>query len=312
MMRAMSRQDVGYLRVGEVSRRVGVSEHVLRAWERRYGLVAPERSEAGYRLYSEADVRAFETMRAHVGAGLSAAEAARAVLDGATGTQSPPGEPDASAVRPGEASGHEGHADQLRRSLETFDDETAQELLDRLLAQFSVETVLDEVILPCLRALGDGWEQGSVSVAQEHFASQLVRARLATLARGWGRGVGPRAVLATAPHERHDIALMIFGICLHRWGWRIRYLGADTPTEELTAMVTAAPPDLVVVTVTAPERRVDPAPFVELARRAPLALAGSQRAAELAESIGARLLRGSPVAAAQEVATTWPTSSADQ
>jgi DNA-binding transcriptional MerR regulator len=312
MMSVMSRQDVGYLRVGEVSRRVGVSEHVLRAWERRYGLVSPERSQAGYRLYSEADVRAFETMRAHVGAGLSAAEAARAVLEAASGADSPRGVSTPTAVRQDEGVGHEAHADQLRASLEAFDDESAQELLDRLLAQFSVETVLEHVILPCLRSLGEGWARGSVSVAQEHFASQLVRSRLATLARGWGRGVGPRAVLATAPQERHDMALMIFGICLHRWGWRIRYLGADTPTEELTAMVTVAPPDLVVVTVTAPAQRVDPAPLVELARRAPLALAGSQAAAELAETIGARLLQGSPVAAAREVATTWQTGATDQ
>lgn len=304
-MSAMSRRDVGYLRVGEVSRRVGVSEHVLRAWERRYGLVSPERSEAGYRLYSEADVRTFETMRAHVGAGLSAAEAARAVLEGTPGAEPGLGEAALGVVRPGHATAHEAEADELRRSLEAFDDETAQEQLDRLLGQFSVETVCDEVILPCLRTLGERWAQGSVTVAQEHFASQVIRARLATLARGWGRGVGPRAVLATAPAERHDMALMIFGICLHRWGWRIRYLGADTPTEELTDMLTAAQPDLVVVTVTAPAQDVDPTPFVGLAGRAPLALAGSHRAAELAEAVGARLLHGSPVAAAREVATTW-------
>src|ERR1700722_18366278 len=68
------------LRMGELSRRAGVSDHVLRAWESRYGLLQPVRSAGGFRLYSEADARRARRMQAHLAHGLSAAEAARAVL----------------------------------------------------------------------------------------------------------------------------------------------------------------------------------------------------------------------------------------
>src|SRR5512134_638137 len=72
----------GYLRIGELSRRTGVAPELLRAWERRYGLLRPARSEGGFRLYSDADERRVELMRLHLRRGLAAAEAARLAADG--------------------------------------------------------------------------------------------------------------------------------------------------------------------------------------------------------------------------------------
>ena len=77
------------------------------------------------------------------------------------------------------------------------------------------------------------WQGGTASVAMEHFASNVLRGRLAGLARSWGSGHGPQALLACPPGELHDMALMVFGIVLNRNGWRIDYLGASTPVEEL-------------------------------------------------------------------------------
>ena len=135
--------------------------------------------------------------------------------------------------------------------------------------------VLREMVLPYLAELGQRWERGAVSVAQEHFASNVIRGRLAGLARGWGNGHGPRAVLACPPGELHDLALMVFGIVLNRNGWRIDYLGTSTPVEDLTGAVEARRPDLVVLAATLPET-LEPlvAQLTVLARHAPLALAG--------------------------------------
>ena len=110
-------------------------------------------------------------------------------------------------------------------------------MLDRLLADLSVPAVLRDVVLPYLAELGERWQRGTASVAMEHFASNLIRGRLAGLARGWGSGHGPQALLACPPGELHDMALMVFGIVLHRNGWRIGYLGASTPVEELERAV---------------------------------------------------------------------------
>jgi len=290
----------GLLRIGELSRRVGVSDHVLRAWERRYGLLKPVRSAGGFRLYSEADEGRVRRMQAHLAGGLSAAEAARAALgeDGA-GAAAADGSAAAAVER------HEGLADRagaLALALDELDEPAAQAVFDRLLSDFTVETVLRDVVMPYLQELGERWERGSVTVAQEHFASNLLRGRLASLARGWGHGHGPRAVLACPPGERHDLALLVFGIALNRNGWRVGYLGADTPLEELinTAVDTSA--DLVVLAAATPERFAGlTEDLTRLASVVPLAVAGAGAAQRMALPVGARVLTADPVTEAERM-----------
>ncbi len=241
--------DRPLLRIGELSRRLGVSDHVLRAWESRYGLLQPVRSPGGFRLYSEADESRIRRMQAYLADGLSAAEAARAALDDGGGASTPPGQP---AGPPLTASAGSEPSAALRQALDAFDEPAAQAAMDRLLADLSPPAVLRDVVLPYLADLGERWQGGTASVAMEHFASNVIRGRLAGLARGWGSGHGPQALLACPPGELHDMALMVFGIVLHRNGWRIGYLGTDTPAEELERAAGATRPDLVVLAATRP------------------------------------------------------------
>jgi DNA-binding transcriptional MerR regulator len=279
------------LRIGELSRRTGVSADALRAWERRYGLLRPARSEGGYRLYSEDDESRVRAMARQLVRGVPAAEAARLVLAGG-GEIADQGD-FTTAAR------------ELRHALDDFDDARSQVALDALLATFSFETVARDVILPYLRDLGERWERGEVSVAQEHFASFVLRGRLLALARGWDRGAGPRAVLACAPGERHELGLILFGLELRAQGWRITFLGADTPVDTLTSAVETLTPDVVVVTALAPEhmKGIEPA-LGELARGAKLYLAGVEGIQPLATRVGAELLSGDPIKAAAAVAST--------
>jgi DNA-binding transcriptional MerR regulator len=289
------------LRIGELSRRLGVSDHVLRAWESRYGLLQPVRSAGGFRLYSEADESRVRRMQAYLADGLSAAEAARAVLGEDNGAQAEPGRagPHGAPPAASELSGD------LQQALDAFDEPAAQAVLDRLMSDLSVTAVLRDVVMPYLTALGERWQRGTASVAQEHFASNLIRGRLAGLARGWGNGHGPRAVLACPSGELHDLALMVFGIMLNRSGWSIDYLGMSTPVDELTRTVDARRPDLVVLAATRPENLEPLAPqLATLAQHAPLALAGAGATPELAATVGARLLTGDPVTEAGNV--EWP------
>ncbi len=186
-------EDSPVLRIGELSRRLGVSDHLLRAWESRYGLLQPARSAGGFRLYSEADARRIRQMRARLGQGLSAAEAARAVLGEDSGVRTGPDPMAPTSPSDLELSGA------LRQALDAYDEPAAQAVLDRLVSDLSLTTVLRDVVLPFLADLGLRWERGTVTVAQEHFASNVIRGRLAGLARGWGNGHGPRAVLACPP-----------------------------------------------------------------------------------------------------------------
>lgn len=289
----------GYLRIGELARRTGVSVELLRAWERRYGVLTPERSTGGYRLYGEEDERRVLRMRDLIERGLSAAEAARVASSDAAVPSLDRSEP-ASGEMDRMAAG-------LERALDRFDEAEAHALLDRLLAEFTVATVLRDVVLPYLRRLGDRWHDGSATVAQEHFASNLLRGRMLGLARGWADGRGPLAILACPPDEQHDLPLVAFGVVLSRLGWRIAYLGPDTPIETLTDAAARLSPALVVLAATQP-LSADRAQLRELARTAPLALAGPGTADREAEELGATRLNGDPVSAAETVESRRPPS----
>ena len=143
--------------------------------------------------------------------------------------------------------------DQLRHALDGFDDVGAHSVLDRLLGSYPLESVLRDAVLPYLHELGERWAHAEASVAQEHFASALLRGRLLALARDWGRGRGPHALLACVPGDQHDLGLICFGLALRAHGWRITYLGADTPLLTLMDTADLLQPALVVVSAALPE-----------------------------------------------------------
>jgi methanogenic corrinoid protein MtbC1 len=282
---------------------VGVSDHVLRSWESRYGLLWPVRSAGGFRLYSEEDESRIRRMQDYLAAGLSAAEAARLVLreDGVAG-----GNPVEAPPPPAGGSTVSELTAQLRKSLDELDEATAQVILDRLLSDLSLTTVLRDVIVPYLADLGERWHRGTASIAQEHFATNVIRGRLVGLARGWGSGQGPRALLACPPGELHDMGLVIFGIVLNRNGWRIDYFGMNTPVDEVERCAELTRPALVVLAATLPETLEPLRPqLAELARCAPLAFAGAGATPEIAAAVGARIMRDDPVTEAEQIVWSW-------
>jgi DNA-binding transcriptional MerR regulator len=280
------------LRIGELSRRTGVSTELLRAWERRYGLLRPSRTDGGFRLYSPADERRVSLMRSHLQHGLSAAEAARLTLTEADGDRRPQDEPIL-----------QRRAQELREALSNLDESAAQSTLDSAFAEFAPETVLSNLVLPYLRELGERWASGDASVGQEHFASQLLRGRLLGLARGWDRGAGPRALLACAPGELHDLGLIAFGLALRARGWRITYLGQDTPLETLAETARALEPETIVISAASPDRFLrSGAELRRVASTAKVWLAGPGASAALAKKANATFLNVDPLAAADRVA----------
>jgi MerR family transcriptional regulator, light-induced transcriptional regulator len=278
-----------HVRIGELGRRVGVSTELLRAWERRYGLLRPARSAGGFRLYDRQDEDRVRLMQDHLAQGLSAAEAASLALAG----ERPRSDASTAGRSPTAA------LERLGTALDAFDELEAQAVMDDLLSDFTLDTILRDVLLPYLRELGERWERGDVSVAQEHYASGLLRGRLLGLARGWGRGIGPHALLAGAPGEQHDLGLISFGLSVRARGWRVTFLGQDTPIADIAATARAIRPDLVVVTATTRRRLSAVADeLAALGKGFPLAVAGAGADAAIAERVGGLLLEGDPVSAA--------------
>jgi len=279
------------LRIGELSRRVGVSPEVLRAWETRYGLVRPERTKGGLRLFSEEDERRVHLMRKNIAAGLSAAEAARL------------------ATLSEDSSGHERAASfaeietALAQGLEALDEPMAQSALDELFRAFALPFALSKVILPFLHRLGERWAAAEVSVAQEHFASSVIGGRLRALTRGWGNGMGPRAILACPPGERHEFGLLCFGLALREHGWRITYLGAETPLREITDALGEAVPSIVVLSAISQQRFLDASEEITaLGTRVRVGIGGAGANPALARAMGVELLGGDVIGEAAGLA----------
>jgi len=228
-------------------------------------------------------------MRRGLDEGLSAAEAAHAALD----DQLP-------------SEGHlEDSAARLLAAIRRYDEAAANSVLDESLAAFGLEQMLSRVVLPALKEVGDGWKRGELEISQEHFASNLIRGRLLGLARFWGRGTGPLALLACAPGELHDITLLAFALVLRSHSWRILFLGADTPIATLARAAETTRPELVVVsTFDSTLLEAEATGLRRLARAVPLALAGPGAKDKVCVRLGARCLDGDLVAAAAEVART--------
>jgi len=284
------------LRIGELSKRVGVSPELLRAWERRYGLLCPARSAGGLRLYSPADVERVALMQQHLAEGMAAAEAAALA-----GRDAVDEEAARTALRPAALRA------ELAAALDGFDEPRAQAILDRLLALATVETLLAEVVVPYLQDLGERWKRGDASVAQEHFASSVLRGRLLGLARGWGLGLGPVAVLACPPGEQHDLGLIAFGLALRARGWRIVYLGPDSPIDTVADVSRQLEPRLVVLNAVSRER-VQPvlSKLRALARHHTVALGGVAAEDRTLEKNGILALTGDPTAEAARMTTLIP------
>src|SRR4051794_22681372 len=297
------------LRIGELSRRVGVSPDVLRAWERRYDLLRPQRSRSGQRLYTGADEARVRRMLGHMDSGYSPAVAARLAAQ-APSRPAPPGAAAPAAAPPAAAppmaaapADLAGLAEELRAALHGLDEASAEAALDRLLAAFALDTVLRDVVLPFLHDLGDRWARGTVTVGQEHFATAVIAGRLHALARGWDAGIGPRAVLACPSDERHELGLLCFALALRGRGWRVCYLGADTPADAIASVAGQLDAELIVLGAVQAEPLVGAmdrlATLGGNGRR--LCVGGRGASPAMAAALGAEELPEDPVAAADLV-----------
>ncbi len=241
---------MGY-RIKTVAERTGVPRNTLLAWERRYELVHPERLANGYRSYSEADVQLLQRVKDLVDQGHAISEAVSLV-------RTPPlHEPALDLDRQRQV---------LLGHLLDFDHEQAVQLTTRL-GNVPFEQLLDVLYLPVLRELGEGWSEGRYTVAQEHFASAFIRERMTAMLSSLEHrtSTGPRALLACLEGERHELGLMATGLRLALRGWRITWLGAEVPTEDLVETVAALEPELVVVATIQP---AEPELLARSARRA--------------------------------------------
>lgn len=241
---------MGY-RIKSVAEMVGVPRNTLLAWERRYGLVQPSRRANGYREYSSDDVRTLRELKALVDAGHRVGEAVSLLREQAERAK------EAAEQRKAEGAPRGGslerQSERLRDALLEYDRETAEEIA-RTLEMRPYRERIDEVYFPALRDVGDLWANGEISISQEHFASAWCREKMMAMLMALGHGPenGPVAICAGFPEERHELGLLAVAVRLALLGYRISWLGADIPANDLAQAVQQEGPALVAISVLQP------------------------------------------------------------
>jgi len=230
-------------RIRSVVEMTGIPRNTLLAWERRYGVPNPGRTQGGHRVYSDDDVNILLRLKELLDRGHRIGEAVALLHRNAE-----PERANADALAP-----IDQQRDQLVEALLAFDRATADEVYHRI-SSYSIRRVIDEVLLPVLQTVGDGWHRGDVTVAQEHFTSAFIREQLITMLNRLESGPvgGPVAVCAGFPGETHEIGLLAVAVKLALRGWRVAYLGADLPLEELAGILLSRNAELICQSIMTP------------------------------------------------------------
>jgi DNA-binding transcriptional MerR regulator len=222
----------------------GLTPATLRAWERRYGVLTPQRSPGGHRLYSQEQIEMLKWLVQRKAEGLSIS---RAVDLWRSQEETAEPEPQPAPL----STNDKNMLDQVRNSWVTaclaFDEPKAEHALAQALALVSPEMVCTEILQKGLAALGEGWYKGTVSVQQEHFASALTARRLHALMAIAPTPIRPGRLLAACPPgEEHDLALLMQSFTLRWRGWGVVYLGANVPFSRLDATLKSTDARLVL------------------------------------------------------------------
>jgi DNA-binding transcriptional MerR regulator len=233
----------GKFRIQAVADMTGVPAATLRAWERRYGVPVPERTESAYRLYTEQDVELIRRLRELTEAGMAPAEAARLVQRVAEADVAVDPSEDPFAVA----------REAILEAVEDFDPTRLELSVRRTMFLGSAPTVFDQVLTPVMRTVGDRWHAGLLSVGQEHMATEV----LGSAARDMLRLVVPEegapvAVLGCFADEEHALPLYGVAFRLAQWGFRPVILGARTPPVAIRHAVERLQPALVGLSITVP------------------------------------------------------------
>ncbi|HEY7613379.1 MAG TPA: cobalamin-dependent protein [Gemmatimonadales bacterium] len=241
-----------------VATRTGLSPHVLRAWERRYGVVAPTRSEGGQRLYSELDIARLSLLRHLTEQGHAIGQIAALPLDQLQRLEHDAGlaTPPSPSVPPGDAESARAAVRDGLAAAKAFDAPELQAVLERSAVTLGIPVFLEEVVVPVVAAIGHGWEKGTVSIAQEHMATAVIRRVL-----GWLLGVfrlhgaerqavvSRQLLVATPPTQVHELGALLVGVSAAAEGWTVTYLGPNLPAADLVQAARATRADAVALSI---------------------------------------------------------------
>lgn len=237
-------------KIKKVSELTGILPVTLRAWERRYGVLSPERKENRYRLYSEQDIAILKWLNSQTASGISISTAASNLHTMRTNNEWPnllPTERTQKKVKP--SIPPERFAEQLFNLLSQHNEADGLKLMQEITSGFDLETLIVRIITPCLNSIGEAWYQGKLSISTEHFASAFIRGRLYNLFQSYPIvSRGAIILIGGAPTEEHELGALMMATLLRSRGYRVEFLGPNLHMDDLVDYAKSEKPAVVILT----------------------------------------------------------------
>jgi DNA-binding transcriptional MerR regulator len=234
-----------------VSQATGITVETLRAWERRYGVVAPERDGSGRRVYGPDQVLRLRLLREASDRGHPIRRLAKLSDSELSGLL-------AEASAPRTTAGPGGFAGQLLEAAKNYRVDECAQVLTLAIALLPPQRLFADVLQPLLREVGERWHRGELAISQERLVSSTIRRHLGLVLEAYGHTAKHQhIVFATLPGERHELGLLMAAISCASRGFRAHYLGADLPAEEIARFARETGASVVAISVMLREQLAD-------------------------------------------------------
>lgn len=246
--------DASVYNTKAVVQKTGVPAATLRAWERRYGVPNPDRTESNYRLYSERDVALIRWLRERVDEGITMSQAVDLYKRIKAGQDVPSTlVGDNGAEYEQQPLSFQKIQQRLIDAFQAFDENEAETTMSEAFAAHPLDKVCTNVIQPTMQTVGQMWHDGEISVPVEHFASSFMERKLMSLINVQPLVPdAPLIVTGCATHEQHQLGILLISLFLRRAGYRVIYLGPNVPMRDLENMLVRLDPVMVALSAATP------------------------------------------------------------
>lgn len=230
-----------------VSMRTGLTDHAIRAWERRYNAVSPKRDSNNRRYYTEEDIERLILLKKATDAGFGISQVVKSTDEELQNLITSMNVIDL-PVKKYDSSNNSGtvvkettfesYVEGFMKSLEQMDSKTLENILMQAETDYGMNSVIENVIVPLMEEIGEGWRKGTLRISHEHLASHVIRTFLGGILAGSKNIPGAPNVMVTTPADQwHDIGALITAVTAASEGWNVTYLGANLPSEEIAGAV---------------------------------------------------------------------------
>ena len=254
----MSNQfDFPQYTIKAVSNKTGIPAVTIRAWERRYQLLSPYRSENRYRLYTMRDIAILLWIKNEISKGIRVSHAVKkwlafndkeAVVD-----QLPVASEKSNSV-PLTTPTTQDYATRIYQLLLRHDESQATKVFLEAVNNYMLVTIFEEVIRPCMIDIGEAWETGRIRISDEHLASNFLKGHLMSILQKYPNNRNdPKIIIGCAPNEYHELAILMLSILLRKEGYQVEFLGFDVPLDDLADYANDQKPAMVILSATLEE-----------------------------------------------------------